>query len=142
MSLGISYNKPGRAFGVGLAMLLGSVAAPTFAEEPTLSEEAFESSKQLYFEQCAGCHGVLRKGATGKNLEPHWKKTAADGTVTEGGTLKLGQERLEKIIAWGTEGGMNNFSDVMTEEEIADMATYIMMEPPKPPERRKTGQVR
>ena len=134
MSLGITQKKARITLGFGLAMLLGSVAAPAFAEGPTLSEEAFESSKQLYFERCAGCHGVLRKGATGKNLEPKWKKTAADGTVTEGGTLKLGQERLEKIISWGTEGGMNNFSDIMTEQEIKDMATYIMMEPPKPPE--------
>ena len=123
MSLGPTTKKSGRAFGIGLAMLLGSAATPALSEGPTPSEEAFERSKQLYFEQCAGCHGVLRKGATGKNLEPHWKKTAADGTVTEGGTLKLGQERLEKIIAWGTEGGMNNFSDIMTEEEIRDMAT-------------------
>ncbi len=134
MSLGISYNKTGRVLGVGLAMLLGSVAAPTFAEEPTLSKEAFESSKQLYFERCAGCHGVLRKGATGKSLEPLVETKNADGTVTESGTLKLGQERLEKIIAWGTEGGMNNFSDVMSEDEISNMATYIQMEPPKPPE--------
>ena len=117
-----------------LALLLGSTAVPAFAQDPTLSTEAFESSKQLYFERCAGCHGVLRKGATGKNLEPHWKKTAKDGTTTEGGTLKLGQERLEKIISFGTEGGMNNFSDIMTEQEIKDMATYIMMDPPKPPE--------
>ena len=134
MSLGISYKNTRRALGAGFSLLLGSVAMPAFAEGPTLSEEAFEASKQLYFEQCAGCHGVLRKGATGKNLEPHWKQTKADGTVVEGGTLKLGQERLEKIIAWGTEGGMNNFSDIMTEQEIKDMATYIMMEPPKPPE--------
>ena len=117
-------SHPGKRKGLGyalatcLALLMGSVTAPALAEGPTLSEEAFESSKQLYFERCAGCHGVLRKGATGKNLEPKWKKTAADGTDTEGGTLQLGQERLEKIISWGTEGGMNNFSDIMTEDEI------------------------
>lgn len=87
MSLGITHKKTRGALGLGFAMLLGGVAMPAFAEGPTLSEEAFESSKQLYFERCAGCHGVLRKGATGKNLEPpHWKTTAADGTVTEGGT--------------------------------------------------------
>ena len=134
MSLGITYTKARRTLGVGFALLLGSTAAPALAEGPTLSEEAFDASKQLYFEQCAGCHGVLRKGATGKNLEPVVKTTKADGTVVEGGTLKLGQERLEKIIAWGTEGGMNNFSDIMTEEQIRDMATYIQMDPPKPPE--------
>ena len=134
MSLVYVNKQVKRAMGAGLGLLLGSAALPVFAEAPTLSDEAFEKSKQLYFEQCAGCHGVLRKGATGKSLEPHWKKTAADGTVTEGGTLKLGQERLEKIIAWGTEGGMNNFSDIMTEDQIRDMATYIMMDAPKPPE--------
>lgn len=134
MSHRIKKTRTGHALAAGLALLLGSVAAPAFAEGPTLSEEAFESSKQLYFEQCAGCHGVLRVGATGKNLEPHWKKTAADGTVTEGGTLKLGQERLEKIIAYGTEGGMNNFDGILTQQQISDLATYIMMEPPKPPE--------
>ncbi len=131
---GISDKKSYRALGVCAAFLLGTATLPASAEGPTLSEEAFESSKQLYFERCAGCHGVLRKGATGKGLEPSWKKTAKDGTVTEGGTLKLGQERLEKIISFGTEGGMNNFSDIMTEQEIKDMATYIMMEPPTPPE--------
>jgi len=99
MSLDMSSKKARRLFSAGFAMALGWAALPAFAQEPTLSDEAFESSKQLYFEQCAGCHGVLRKGSTGVNLEPHWKKTAADGTVTEGGTMKLGQNRLEKIIS-------------------------------------------
>ena len=134
MSLGITYKKSRRALGVSFAMLLGSVAAPAFAEGPTLSPEAFDASKQIYFEQCAGCHGVLRKGATGKNLEPMVKTKAADGTVTESGTLKLGQDRLERIIAYGTEGGMNNYDGILSGDEIRDLATYIMMDPPKPPE--------
>ena len=29
------------------------------AEGPTLSEADFEESKNLYFQRCAGCHGVL-----------------------------------------------------------------------------------
>jgi len=134
MSLDMSSKKARRLFSAGFAMALGWAALPAFAQEPTLSDEAFESSKQLYFEQCAGCHGVLRKGSTGVNLEPHWKKTAADGTVTEGGTMKLGQNRLEKIISYGTEGGMNNFDNILTKEQITNLATYIMMEPPQPPE--------
>ncbi|MCB1481430.1 MAG: c-type cytochrome [Rhodobiaceae bacterium] len=113
---------------------MGATGAAVAQDKPTLSPEAFEHSKEIYFQRCAGCHGVLRKGATGKNLEPYWKKTAADGSVTEGGTLKLGQDRLERIISLGTEGGMNNFSDILTEEEIKSMATYIQMDPPKPPE--------
>ena len=37
---------------------------------PALTEEEFAKAKQIYFERCAGCHGVLRKGATGKPLTP------------------------------------------------------------------------
>ena len=93
-----------------------------YAEEgPTLAADAKEGAKKVYFERCAGCHGVLRKGATGKNLEP-------------ANTMKLGQQRLEKILALGTEGGMPNFDDILTKDEIKNMATYIQMTPDVPPE--------
>ncbi|OHC61306.1 MAG: nitrite reductase [Rhodocyclales bacterium GWA2_65_19] len=107
-----------------------------FAQEaaPTLTAAEKETAKKIYFERCAGCHGVLRKGATGKNLEPHWTKTAKDGAKTEGGTLKLGQNRLEKIIGYGTDGGMVNFDDILTKDEIALMAKYIQNTPDVPPE--------
>ncbi|CAA7626037.1 cytochrome D1 domain-containing protein [Magnetospirillum sp. SS-4] len=103
-----------------LPLAMGGAA---FAQEaqPTLSKEAKESSAKIYFERCAGCHGVLRKGATGKNLEP-------------AATVKLGQARLEKILANGTDGGMVNFDDILTKDEIRDMATYIQMTPDVPPE--------
>ncbi len=110
---------------VATVLTAGALAAFTstaaFAEEPKLSEEAFEKSKALYFQRCAGCHGVLRKGATGKSLLPKE-------------TRKLGQKRLEKIITLGTEGGMNNFDDIFTKEQIRDISTYIQLEPPVPPE--------
>jgi len=125
----------GLSLGVGFSLLLSSVAPPLLAQEqPTMTEEAFEGAKQTYFEQCAGCHGVLRKGATGKHLLPELKVKAEDGTETVTGTLKLGQDRLERIITWGTEGGMNNFDGILTPEQITDLATYIQIDPPKPPE--------
>ena len=37
---------------------------------PSLTKEEFTRAKQIFFERCAGCHGVLRKGATGKPLTP------------------------------------------------------------------------
>jgi nitrite reductase (NO-forming)/hydroxylamine reductase len=101
---------------------------------PTLTSAEFERANQIYFERCAGCHGVLRKGATGKNLEPTWSKTLKDGTKQEGGTLKLGTNRLEKIIAFGTEGGMVNFDDILTKEEVNLLARYIQHTPDIPPE--------
>ena len=100
---------------------LGGMTSPAAAQEPTLSPEDFEHAKTLYFQRCAGCHGVLRKGATGPNLEPKE-------------TRELGQHRLERIIALGTEGGMNNFDHIFTPDEIKMVATYIQMEPPRPPE--------
>jgi nitrite reductase (NO-forming)/hydroxylamine reductase len=115
-------------------MAFGATAQTTPAAAPAMTPEEFEAGKKIYFERCAGCHGVLRKGATGKNLQPHWTKKNADGTTQEGGTLKLGTNRLEKIIALGTEGGMVNYDDILTKAEINLMARYIQQEPPIPPE--------
>ncbi len=108
------------AFSV-LAVAVAGAFNVANAQEPTLSPAAKEASKTIYFERCAGCHGILRKGATGKNLEPV-------------NSLKLGQSRLEKIISYGTEGGMVNFDDILTKEEISNMATYIQQVPDTPPE--------
>ena len=119
------------------AMLLACAplaAAAQAANPPSLTAEETALGKKVYFERCAGCHGVLRKGATGKNLEPHWSKKNADGSTQEGGTLKLGTARLDKIIAIGTEGGMVNYDDILTKEEIDIMARYIQQTPPVPPE--------
>ena len=117
-----------------LAFAAIGVSAQTAATAPPMSAAELEVGKKIYFERCAGCHGVLRKGATGKNLEPHWSKKGADGSVQEGGTLKLGTARLEKIIALGTEGGMVNYDDILSKEEINVMARYIQQVPDVPPE--------
>src|SRR5512134_4144868 len=114
------------------ALLAVGAQAQTGAPEMTKAE--IELGKKIYFERCAGCHGVLRKGATGKNLEPHWTRKLPDGTVQEGGTVKLGTGRLEKIIAYGTDGGMVNFDDILTKDEISLMARYIQEQPDVPPE--------
>ncbi len=98
-----------------------AVSTAAFANEPSLGKDAKDASAKIYFERCAGCHGVLRKGATGKNLEPE-------------NTRKLGQARLEKIITNGTDGGMVNFDDILTKEEIKNISTYIQMTPDAPPE--------
>lgn len=114
------------ALSLAMGLALGGVSLPAAAAkkaeaEPTLTPEEFEHAKKLYFQRCAGCHGVLRKGATGKGLEPE-------------STRKKGQKRLERILTLGTEGGMNNFDDIFTKDEIRMVATYIQMEPPTPPE--------
>ena len=103
---------------MNVAFAAPKAAAPA---APMLSAADKAATGKIYFERCAGCHGMLRKGATGKNLEP------ANST-------KLGQARLEKIMAYGTEGGMVNFDDILSKKEIADMATYLQMPAEAPPE--------
>ena len=46
---------------------------------PPMTKEEFEKAKNIYFQRCAGCHGVLRKGATGKPLTTD--KTLASGCL-------------------------------------------------------------
>ncbi|MCZ7657845.1 MAG: nitrite reductase [Xanthobacteraceae bacterium] len=103
------------------AAALAATVSPASAQEPSLSPQAKDHAKNVYFQRCAGCHGVLRKGATGKNLEPDNMK-------------KLGQSRLERIIALGTDGGMVNFDDILSKDEIRNLATYVQMPPDTPPE--------
>jgi len=93
------------------------------AGAPDLTEAEFEKSKEIYFQRCAGCHGVLRKGATGKPLTPDI-------------TQARGQAYLEALISYGSPGGMPNWgtSGGLTEEEVKMMASYIQHEPPMPPE--------
>lgn len=125
-----------KSLGVLALTVMAGAMSSAFAQSaaPAMTDAEKEQAKKIYFERCAGCHGVLRKGATGKNLEPHWTKKDAAGKVTEGGTLKLGQNRLEKIIAFGTDGGMVNFDDIMSKQEINLMARYIQNVPDVPPE--------
>jgi nitrite reductase (NO-forming)/hydroxylamine reductase len=90
---------------------------------PALSEAEFAKAKKIYFERCAGCHGVLRKGATGKPLTPDI-------------TQPKGMDYLKVFINFGSPAGMPNWgsSGQLTEEEVTLMAKYLMNEPPIPPE--------
>ncbi|MDP1896719.1 MAG: cytochrome D1 domain-containing protein, partial [Sulfurimicrobium sp.] len=114
-------KKPYFAASVLAMSVAGIFNVASAADEPTLTAEQKASASKIYFERCAGCHGILRKGATGKNLEPV-------------NTLKLGQARLEKIISYGTDGGMVNFDDILTKDELSMMSKYIQMTPDTPPE--------
>ncbi len=113
---------------MAMTMTSGVALAKKKAFEP-LNAAEFDEAKGMYFQRCAGCHGVLRVGATGKNLEPQPNKAKKSK-----GTLKLGTKRLAKIIKLGTEGGMNNFGDIFDDRQIDLLARYIQMEPPVPPE--------
>lgn len=90
---------------------------------PPMTKAEFARARQIYFERCAGCHGVLRKGATGKPLTPDI-------------TLGKGTDYLKIFIAYGSPAGMPNWqtSGEMSEQDVDLMARYIQQEPPTPPE--------
>src|SRR3972149_11069188 len=52
----------------GTRQQIAGARARMTPDAPDISEEEYLASQQIYFERCAGCHGVLRKGATGKPL--------------------------------------------------------------------------
>ncbi len=93
------------------------------SEGPAMSVGEFNHSKQIFFERCAGCHGVLRKGATGKPL-------------TTDITREKGTDYLKALITYGSPAGMPNWgtSGDFTDEEIDIMARFLQHEPPAPPE--------
>lgn len=90
---------------------------------PVITEAEFATGSQIFFERCAGCHGVLRKGATGKKLTPDV-------------TIDKGTDYLKTFIGYGSPGGMPNFgsSGELTEAEVDLMARYIQQTPVAPPE--------
>jgi len=115
----------GRVAGFVCAALvaLGAASSAGAGATPQLSDEAFEQAKFIYFDRCSGCHGALRKGATGPNI--------TDETMT-----KQTLAKLEKTIYEGTDAGMPGWGRTgeLTRGETELMAKYLQMPAPVPPE--------
>jgi nitrite reductase (NO-forming)/hydroxylamine reductase len=100
--------------------VLGAAEARA-AEASQLSDAEFERAKFIYFDRCSGCHGALRKGATGPN-------------ITDAEMNKKTPSKLEKTIYDGTEAGMPGWGRTgeMTRAETAPMAKCLQMPAPVP----------
>ena len=118
-------TKPGERYEPSLDVLPESSAPQpgVVPGVPTLTDKEFTWAKRVYFERCAGCHGVLRNGATGKAL-------------TTKVTRELGLDYLKDFINYGSPAGMPNWgtSGDFTDKQIDTMARYLLNEPPQPPE--------
>jgi nitrite reductase (NO-forming) / hydroxylamine reductase len=90
---------------------------------PTMTPEEFDQAKSIFFDKCAGCHGVLRTGATGPNITPKV-------------TRPLGYDAVKAFITYGTPAGMPNWgtSGELTEQQVDLMARYVLQDVPQPPE--------
>lgn len=95
-----------------------------------LSDEQFAQGAEIFFNRCAGCHGTLRAGATGPNIEPER-------------TRQIGTAAIKAIITDGTPGGMPPWGrqGFLTDEEIDIMANYVQLPPPDPP-RKPLSEIR
>lgn len=101
-----------------------SIPAPGAPEGiPALTQAQFDEANTIYFERCAGCHGVLRNGATGKPLTPDL-------------TRELGFDYLHSFIEYGSPAGMPNWgtSGELSPEQVTLMANYLLLDPAAPPE--------
>ena len=90
---------------------------------PAMTQAEFDEANKIYFERCAGCHGVLRNGATGKALTPDL-------------TRELGFDYLHSFITYGSPAGMPNWgtSGELSEAQVTLMANYLLQDPAAPPE--------
>ncbi|MGZ8260203.1 MAG: cytochrome D1 domain-containing protein, partial [Caldimonas sp.] len=117
-------TKPEANYQAGASPLVNEpMYQSTNPKSPPMTQAEFEIGRKTYFERCAGCHGVLRKGATGKPLTPDL-------------TIGKGTDYLKVFIAYGSPAGMPNWltSGEMDEKTVDLMARYIQHDPPVPPE--------
>ena len=118
-------TKPGERYKPRMDVMPGEKVEQPGAKPgvPPLTAAEFKRGNKIYFERCAGCHGVLRKGATGKALTPDL-------------TRKLGFEYLQQFINYGSPAGMPNWgtSGDLNKSDIDLMAKYLLHDPPQPPE--------
>ena len=110
-----------------LAIILSIVMAMGFAYKvnasPDLAPEELEKAKKIFFNRCAGCHGTLRKGATGPEItDKKLKEKNYDTNI------------ITAFITNGTGGGMPGFSGDFSADEINIMARFLQNPPPVPPE--------
>ena len=73
--------------------VLGTSGAVNAAGVPKLSDADYDRATGIYFDRCSGCHGMLRKGATGPK-------------ITDEAMLKQDLPELEETIFEGTDAGM------------------------------------
>ena len=87
-----------------------------------LTPTDFEQTKNLYFNRCAGCHGLYRKGATGPDIGQQRSQW-------------IGTDGLGALLRHGTPRGMPDFgtSQILDESEISRLAAYLQLAPPEPP---------
>ncbi len=116
------YRNTGRILtfklGAGPVPLPPATAPLAVSESPPLQadEPQLEKGKQLFASYCLGCHGGL--GET-RSVYPSLDRM-----------LAATHEAFQQIVHNGTfpYGGMASFADVLTEEDVEAIHTYLISE--------------
>ncbi len=101
---------------------LGDAPAPVAEGPRELSAFEMKAGAEIYFDRCSGCHGTLRAGATGPNIQPERTK-------------EIGTKGIQAILANGTPGGMPAWGrlGVLGTEDIEMVSNFLQHPPPAPP---------
>lgn len=91
-----------------------------------ISAEEMSRASDIYFDKCAGCHGSLRKGATGPSLLPN-----GDGKSLA--TKVLGVAGLRAFIENGTPNGMPEWKGILSDNDIELLTRFLQVDPPPTP---------
>ena len=123
MTAPLSAQETPKASSVATLADIGVEIEGRAATDPVMTDEEFKHGTEIYFQRCAGCHGVLRNGATGKALTPDL-------------TRANGFDYLKSFITYGSPAGMPNWgtSGELSEADVDLMARYVLLDPPQPPE--------
>ncbi len=116
-------STSGKTYEGAPSAISASAVEGQMGKAPAITLAEIKIANKIYFERCAGCHGVLRKGATGKPL-------------TEDIMLQRGLPGIKAFIKYGSPGGMPAWGTTgeMTDKEIDIMARYLQQKPVAPPE--------
>jgi nitrite reductase (NO-forming)/hydroxylamine reductase len=121
----LSQDEIGQVLDYIQGVSTGEIAAEAGNGGPVeLTDAQFAEGQRIFFERCAGCHGTLRAGATGPNIQPER-------------TTQIGTAALKATLTHGLPGGMPAWGDggIMSEGEIDILARYVQLPPPSPPAR-------
>ncbi|WMT91732.1 cytochrome c [Pelagibacterium sp. H642] len=107
-----------KQIGIGLAAILaaGLMTGSAWTQELANDEESLallmEEGETVYANNCAACHGVEGEGGGGPAL--------VGSSVVEGRSAVIYQ-----ILFGATDHGMPAFAPILSDQEIAAVATYI-----------------
>lgn len=93
-------------------LVTGTVGAQEMANNAETLKLLVDEGAPLYSDNCAGCHGAEGEGGVGPSLV---------GTAK----IKSRSALIFQILFGATDHGMPPFVDVLSDQEIAAVATYV-----------------